>query len=62
LIGDTARPEHDNAVMHVLADGPGRCRFQWSRDVLPNDVAGPLQAAMQDAAPIIKRALESSAI
>lgn len=59
LTGDTA-PEHDNAVMQVVADGPQRCRFVWIRDVLPADAAGPLQAAMQEAAPIIKRALENS--
>jgi Polyketide cyclase / dehydrase and lipid transport len=62
LIGDTARPEHDNAVMQVLTDGPQRCRFVWSRDVLPDDAAGPLRAAMQQAAPIIKGALENSTV
>ncbi|MUL84602.1 MULTISPECIES: SRPBCC family protein [unclassified Mycolicibacterium] len=59
LIGDTARPEHDNAVMQLVADGPQRCRFLWSRDVLPDDAAGPLRTAMQQAAPIIKSALEN---
>ncbi|MDH6193863.1 hypothetical protein M2272_000484 [Mycobacterium frederiksbergense] len=59
LIGDTARPEHDNAVMHVLGDDAQRCRFVWSRDVLPDEAAGPLHAAMQQAAPIIKSALEN---
>ncbi|WP_454790100.1 SRPBCC family protein [Mycolicibacterium lutetiense] len=60
LIGDTARPEHDNAVMQVVADGPHRCRVVWSRDVLPDDAAGGLGAVMQQAAPIIKGALEDS--
>jgi hypothetical protein len=59
LIGDTAAPEHDNAVMRVVPDGPGRCRLHWARDVLPADAAQPLSAAMHEAAPIIKRALES---
>jgi hypothetical protein len=58
LIGETAPPDHDNAVMHVVPDGPGRCRFHWSRDVLPDEAAPPLSAAMQEAAPIIKSALE----
>ena len=58
LIGDTARPEHDNAVMQVVAEGPNRCRFLWSRDVLPHDAADALRAAMERAAPIIKGALE----
>ncbi|MGV0812667.1 SRPBCC family protein [Mycolicibacterium boenickei] len=61
LIGDTA-PEHDNAVMQVVADGPQRCRFLWTRDVLPDAAAGPLRAAMQQAAPIIKGALETSTV
>ncbi|WKG06325.1 SRPBCC family protein [Mycolicibacterium sp. HK-90] len=59
LTGDSA-PAHDNAVMQVVADGSRRCRFLWTRDVLPDDAAGPLRAAMQEAAPIIKRALENS--
>jgi hypothetical protein len=59
VIGNAA-PDHDNAVMQVVADGPGRCRFHWSRDVLPDEAAQPLRAAMQEAAPIIKRALESA--
>lgn len=62
LIGDTARPVHDNAVMQVTAAGPARCRFLWSRDVLPDEAAGPLRAAMEQAAPIIKSALESSTV
>lgn len=60
LIGDTARPEHDNAVMQVVSDGPHRCRFLWSRDVLPDEAAGPLRAAMEQAAPIIKSAQENT--
>lgn len=56
LTGDAA-PEHDNAVMQVLAEGPRRCRFLWTRDVLPDEAAGPLRAAMERAAPIIKAAL-----
>jgi hypothetical protein len=62
LVGDMARPEHDNAVMQVVADGPRRCRFVWSRDVLPDEAAVPLRAAMQEAAPIIKSAMECSTV
>jgi hypothetical protein len=58
VIGDTVQPDHDNAVMHVVADGEGRCRFVWSRDVLPDELAQPLLAAMREAGPIIKRTLE----
>ncbi len=58
LIGDTVRPEHDNAVMQIVPAGADRCRFVWHRDVLPDDLATPLHAAMEGAAPIIKRTLE----
>src|SRR4051794_7181401 len=54
VIGDTMRPEHDNAVMQIIAEGPGRCRFVWSRDLLPDELAQPLHAGMEAAAAIIK--------
>jgi hypothetical protein len=58
VIGDTIRPDHDNAVMHVIADGERRCRFVWARDVLPDDLAEPLLAAMRGACAVIKRTFE----
>jgi Polyketide cyclase / dehydrase and lipid transport len=58
MVGDAVHPEHDNAVMHVVANGPRRCRFIWSRDVLPDELAEPLHSAMEEAAPIIKRTFE----
>jgi hypothetical protein len=44
--------------MHVVADGEGRCRFVWSRDLLPDELAQPFLAAMREAGPVIKRTLE----
>jgi polyketide cyclase/dehydrase/lipid transport protein len=58
LIGDTVCPQHDNTAMQIVAIGPGRCRFVWSRDVLPDELAGRLLAAMEDAAQAIKCTLE----
>jgi Polyketide cyclase / dehydrase and lipid transport len=58
VIGDAVRPEHDNAVMQIIAEGPGRCRFVWSRDLLPDELAQPLHQGMEQAAPIIKRTFE----
>jgi hypothetical protein len=58
VIGDAVRPDHDNAVMHVVADGETRCRFVWSRDVLPDELAQPLLAAMQQAGAVIKRTFD----
>ena len=45
-------------VMHIVEDGEDRCRFVWSRDVLPDELAQPLLAAMREAGPVIKRTLE----
>ena len=58
VIGDTVRPDHDNAVMQIVEDGQRRCRFVWSRDVLPDELAQPLLAAMREAGPVFKRTLE----
>jgi len=58
VIGDDGRPEHDNAVMEIVADGEGRCRFVWSRDVLPDELAQPFHAAMREAGAVIRRTLE----
>ncbi len=58
VVGGTVRPDHDNAVMQTVADGPGRCRFVWSRDVLPDDLVDSLRAGMEHAAAIIKRTFE----
>ena len=58
VIGDTMRPEHDNAVMQIIAEGPGRCRFVWSRDLLPAELAPRVQKGMEEAAAAIKRTFE----
>lgn len=59
LMGDSIRHDHDNAVMQVVPNGARSCRFLWTRDVLPDELAEPLRAAMEQAAPIIKRTLET---
>lgn len=58
LIGDSVHPEHDNTAMQIVPEGAGRSRFVWSRDVLPDDLAGPLHAVMEEASRVIKRTLE----
>lgn len=58
VIGDTMRPDHDNASMQVYADGENRSRFVWIHDVLPDDLAMPLRAAMEQGGDVIKRTLE----
>jgi hypothetical protein len=56
LIGDTIRPEHNNASMQVVAEGVGHSRFIWIHDVLPDDFAEPLRTAMIDGGKVIKKA------
>lgn len=58
VMGDTMRPAHDNASMQVYADGENRSRFVWIHDVLPDDLATPLRAAMEQGGEVIKRTLE----
>ena len=58
MVGDTVRPEHDNAVMQIVPDGADRCRFIWTRDMLPDELAEPLRTAMEEASVFIKRTLE----
>jgi len=72
-VGDWANGPADMARGHVVsssADGPvrvvtfadaegeGRCRFVWSRDVLPDELARPFLAAMREAGAVIRRTLE----
>ena len=59
IIGDTIRPEHDNAVMQVIPGGDSTCTLVWMHDVLPDDLAPTLHAAMVDATPTIQTALSA---
>lgn len=58
MIGGTVQPEHDNAAMQIVPLDAGRCRFIWSRDILPDELAEPLRAYMEESALVIKRTLE----
>ncbi|MVU80463.1 SRPBCC family protein [Nocardia sp. ET3-3] len=59
VIGGTATPLHDNAVMHVLPHGDNGTRFVWSRDILPEAMAAPFAATMDQALIVIKKTIES---
>jgi hypothetical protein len=43
--------------MQVVADGDARSRLVWIHDVLPDELAAPVHAAMQEAAGVIARKL-----
>lgn len=49
---------HHNASMQVFAEG-ARSRLVWITDMLPNEVAGPIKALIEQGAGIMKRTLES---
>jgi hypothetical protein len=46
--------------MQVFADGQRRSRFVWIHDVLPDELAASLHAAMEYGSGLIKRTLESA--
>ena len=58
VIGDTVRPRPRQRGHAHRGGRRSRCRFVWSRDVLPDELAQPLLAAMREAGPVIKRTLE----
>jgi hypothetical protein len=50
---------HHNASMQVIAEGPNQCRLVWVTDLLPDETAGAVGDLIEQAAPIMKRTLES---
>ena len=50
--------KHYNAVLQVFAQGSGS-RVEWTTDLLPNEMASPIQAMQEQALAIMKRTLES---
>jgi Polyketide cyclase / dehydrase and lipid transport len=58
VVGDTLQPAHDNASMQVLPDSEDRCRLIWIHDVLPDDLAPNIDAAMTHGTAVIKHTFE----
>jgi hypothetical protein len=52
------RMVHHNASAEIVADGPTRCRFVWTTDVLPDSLAPYIDAQMEQGAAAMKTALE----
>ena len=52
------RITHHNASAEIVADGPERCRFVWTTDVLPDAIAPYIDAQMSEGAKAMKSALE----
>jgi carbon monoxide dehydrogenase subunit G len=55
------RATHYNASVQVFAEGERRTRFVWIIDLLPNELAEPIGAMVEQGANIIKRTLERAA-
>lgn len=55
------RAKHHNASMQVFAEGEDRSRLVWITDLLPNEVAGPIGALVEQGASVIKQTLEDQA-
>jgi hypothetical protein len=51
---------HHNAVAQVKQHGDGRCRFEWTTDVLPDDLAPRIDELMERGIGVIKETLESA--
>jgi hypothetical protein len=52
------RLKHYNAAVQVFAEGDARCRFVWTVDILPNEMAGYIGTQMDAALQVIKPTLE----
>ena len=57
VVGGSIHPDHDTAQMQVVPEDGG-CRFVWTHDVRPDELAPGFQAAMDRGAEVIKRTLE----
>ena len=52
---------HHNASMQIFAEGEQRTRAVWIADLLPNELAGPIGAMIEQGANAMKQTLERSA-
>ncbi len=49
---------HYNGTAQVFAEGAGRCRFVWTADLLPNDLAPGVTAMIEQGIQVIKKTME----
>jgi hypothetical protein len=54
------RISHHNASAEIIADGKDRCRFVWTTDVLPDELAPYIDLQMSEGAKAMKAALEGA--
>ena len=53
------RPRHHNASIQIFADGEGATRVVWIADLLPNELANPIGAMIEQGLGAMKRRLEA---
>ena len=51
---------HHSASNQVVAEGPGKCRFIWIADLLPDELAPRVTAMMTQGADAVKAAMETA--
>lgn len=52
------RLTHHNASLQIFAEGEGRSRIVWVADLLPNEVAGYIQAMIDQGMAVMKQTME----
>jgi hypothetical protein len=52
------RATHHNAAFQVFEHGPGRCRVQWTTDVLPDDLREPFTRMIEAGIAAMKATIE----
>jgi hypothetical protein len=57
VVGGSVHPDHDTAQMQVVPEDGG-CRFIWTRELRPDELAPGFQVAMDRGSEVIKRTLE----
>ena len=57
VVGDGPGPAHDNASMQVFADGNESGRLVWIHDVLPDELAPSIEAAVSQGLTVIEETL-----
>lgn len=57
-VAGSPRLTHHNASLQVFAEGEGRSRIVWIADLLPNEVAGSIQAMIEQGMAVMKQTLE----
>ncbi|MFI1914019.1 SRPBCC family protein [Nocardia sp. NPDC020380] len=59
VIGGTAIPLHDNSALQVALHDDNTTRLVWTRDILPDAMATPFTATMDQALTVFKKTIES---